>query len=54
MAFVRSSVTSRNAFELSGTAKLSFTEDFAMSEVSLLSFDQRSVPLSETPYGMWW
>ncbi len=40
--------------ELSGTAKLSFTEDFAMSEVSVLSFDQRSVPLSETPYGMWW
>jgi hypothetical protein len=40
--------------ELSGIAKLSFTKDFVMSEVSLLTFDQRSVPLSETPYGMWW
>lgn len=41
--------------ELSGTAKLSFTEGGnEVSEVSLLTFDQRSVQLSETPYGMWW
>jgi hypothetical protein len=41
--------------ELSGTAKLSFAEGGnEVSEVSLLSFDQRRVQLSETPYGMWW
>jgi hypothetical protein len=41
--------------ELSGTAKISFSEGGnEVSEVSLLMFDQRSVQLSETPYGMWW
>jgi len=44
----------KERIELSGTAKLSFTEDFTISEVLLLSFDQKSVQLSETPYGVWW
>ncbi|MEQ1871014.1 MAG: PIN domain-containing protein [Vicinamibacterales bacterium] len=40
--------------ELSGTAKVSFVGD-EVSEVSLLSFDQKTVALSEGPYGgIWW
>lgn len=41
--------------ELSGTAKLSFSEEGnEVSGVSLLTFDQEIVQLSERPYGMWW
>jgi hypothetical protein len=41
--------------ELSGTAKVSFTEGGnEVSEVTLLTFDQKSVQLSETPFGLWW
>ena len=43
----------RERVELSGTAKISFTGD-EVSEVSILSFDQRSVALSEGPFGLWW
>lgn len=43
----------RERVELSGTAKISFAGD-EVSEVSILSFDQRSVALSEGPFGLWW
>ncbi|MEQ1896072.1 MAG: PIN domain-containing protein [Vicinamibacterales bacterium] len=48
----RKDVTER--VELSGTAKVSFRESAnEVSEVSLLTLDQKSVTLSETPFGWW-
>jgi hypothetical protein len=48
----RKGVTER--VELSGTAKISFAGGGnEISEVSLLSFDQKTFALSEGPYGSW-
>ena len=48
----RKGVTER--VELSGTAKLSFTEGGnEVSEVSLVSFEQKAFALSEGPFGWW-
>ena len=41
--------------ELSGSARPAFSGAASeVSEVSVLTFDQREVHLSEGPYGMWW
>ena len=48
----RKDVTER--MELSGAAKISFTEGGnEVSEVSLLTLDQKTFALSETPFGWW-
>jgi hypothetical protein len=48
----RKNVTER--VELSGTAKISFTEGAnEVSEVSLLTLDQKTFALSEAPFGWW-